>query len=133
MVGSDRVPSPDDYERALVEVAVRQFRERAREGFLFAVPPGDVASGLGEEASKKQNLQPRNEAPLNFVSLRSSLHDVGLEGLSRVEMNAQRTGALDSPSQPKGRSVLHFSLDTADDFIDGVTSPFHSSSLDRGL
>ena len=63
----------------LVEVAVRQFRERAREGFLFAVPPGAVTSGSGEEASKKQNLQPWNEAPLNFISLRflTPLYGVG--------------------------------------------------------
>jgi len=33
-------------------------------------------------------------------------------------MNAQKTGALDSPSQPEGRSVFHFSIDMADDFID---------------
>ena len=69
--------------------------------------------------AKQQNLQPWNEAPLNFVSLRSSLHYVGLGGLSRVKMNAQKMGALDSPSQPKRKSVLHFSLDMADDFIDG--------------
>src|SRR5262249_5043086 len=81
----------------LVEVAVRQFRERTREGFLFAVRPGAVASGSGEDASKNQNLQPWNEAPLNFVSRRSSLHYVGWERLSRVVMNAQKTGALDSP------------------------------------
>lgn len=106
----------------LVEVAVRQFRERAREGFLFAVPPGAVASGSGENVSKKQNLQPWNEAPLNFISLRSSLHYAACAGLSRVEMNAQKTGALDSPSQPEERSVFHFSIDMADDFIDGEKS-----------
>lgn len=106
----------------LVEVAVRQDGESAREGFLFAVPPGAVASGSGEEASKKQNLQPWNEASLNFISLRSSLHYVGLGRLSRVEMNAQKTGALDRPSQPEGRSAFHFSIDMADDFIDGVIS-----------
>jgi len=43
----------------------------------------------------------------------------GLGGLSRVEMNAEKEGALDSPSQPEGKSMLHFSFDTADDFIDG--------------
>ena len=81
----------------LVEVAVRQFRERAREGFLFAVPTGAVAPGSGEETGKKQNLQPWNEAPLNFVSLRSSFHYVGLEGLSRVEMNAKKRPPLTAP------------------------------------
>jgi hypothetical protein len=51
---------------------------------------------FGEEPSKsqKQNLQPWNEAQLNFVSLRSSLHYVGLGGLSRVEMNAQKRAPL---------------------------------------
>jgi hypothetical protein len=47
---------------------------------------------------------------LHFVSLRSSLHYVGLEGLSRVKMNAQKTGALDSPSQPKGKVCFIFRL-----------------------
>ena len=113
----------------LVEVAVRQFRERTREGFLFTVPSGPVASGSGEDASKEQTLQPWNEAPLNFVSLRSSLHYVGLGGRSRVEMNAHKAGALDRPSQPEGRSVFHFSLDVADDFIDGEKSRLHSKPL----
>jgi len=94
----------------LVEVAVRQFRERAREGFLFTVPPRAVASGSVEETSKKQNLQPWNEAPLNFVSLRSSLYYVGLGELSRVEMNAQKTGALDNSPNPKGEVRFIFRL-----------------------
>jgi len=59
---------------------------------------------------KSKTFQLRNEAPLNFVSLRSSLHYVGLEGLSRVEMNAQKTGALDSPSNPKGEVCFIFRL-----------------------
>jgi hypothetical protein len=93
----------------LVEVAVRQYRERARQGFLFAVPPAAVASGSGQDASKKQNLQLWNEASLNFVSLRSSLHYAGWEGLSRVKMNAQKTGALDSPSpNPKKKVCFIF-------------------------
>src|SRR5215467_11717291 len=41
------------------------------------------------------------------------------KGLSRVEMNAQKTGALDSPPKPKGEVCFIFSLDAADDFIDG--------------
>jgi hypothetical protein len=31
---------------------------------------------------------------MNFVSLRSALHYVGLEGLSRVEMNAPKQAPL---------------------------------------
>src|SRR5215469_11284419 len=94
----------------LVEVAVRQFRERAREGFLLAGPPGAVASARGVKASKEHTLQPWNEAPLKLVSLRSSLHYVGWEELSRVKMNAQKTRALDSPSQPKGEVCFIFRL-----------------------
>ena len=94
----------------LVEVAVRQFRDRATRFILQFRSPVWCSSGPGEEASKKQNLQPWNEAPLNFVSLRSSLHYVGLGGLSRVEMNAQKTGALDSPSNPKGEVCFTFRL-----------------------
>jgi len=44
---------------------------------------------------------------------------VGLEELSRVEINAQKTGALDSPSNPREKCAS-FSLDKADDFIDGL-------------
>jgi hypothetical protein len=87
----------------LVEAIVSKFRDRAI-SFIFAVlfPAARRSTGLGEAPSKSQNqnLQPWNEAQLNFVSLRSSLHDVGLGGLSRVEMNAQKKGALDSPPKP---------------------------------
>jgi hypothetical protein len=97
----------------LVEAIVSKFRDRAI-SFIFAVlfPAAWRSPGFGEEPSKsqKQNLQPWNEAQLNFVSLRSSLHYVGLAGLSRVEMNAQKTGALDSPPNPKGEVCLIFRL-----------------------
>jgi hypothetical protein len=39
-----------------------------------------------------------NEAQMNFVSLRSALHYVGLEGLSRVEMNAPKQEPLTWPT-----------------------------------
>src|SRR5215469_7755882 len=104
MVGSDQIPTLVITSEPLVEVAVRQFRERAREGLSLQFRSQVWCSpGSGEEASKRQNLQPWNEAPLNFVPLRSSLHYVGLGGLSRVEMNAQKTGALDTPPNPKGK------------------------------
>src|SRR5215469_12188833 len=57
---------------------------------------------------------------MNFVSLRSSLPLCGLGGLSRDEMNAQKKRAPLTALQVKRRSVLHFLLDKADDFIDGV-------------
>jgi hypothetical protein len=116
----------------LVEVAVRQFKDRVTRSFCRSARSG-IHQAWERNLAKDKNLQPWNEAPLHFVSLRSSLHDVGLEGLSRVEMNAQKTGALDSPSNPKGRSVLRFSLDTADDFIDGVTKAISLTTPPRRI
>src|SRR5215467_8898304 len=95
MIGSDQVPSPHDYERA---------------------------SGRGGCATLPRRSASWNEAPRNFISLRSSFHYVGWEGLSRVEMNAQKWARLTAPLNPKGRSVFHFSIDMADDFIDGKRS-----------
>jgi hypothetical protein len=81
----------------LVEAIVSKLPDRAM-SFIFAVlsPTARRSPGLGEELSKsqKQNLQPWNEAQLNFVSLRSSLHYVGLGGLSRIEMNAPKRAPL---------------------------------------
>src|SRR5262249_1068978 len=51
-----------------------------------------VHQACDRKLAKDKNLQPWNLAPLNFVSLRSSLDYGGLEGLSRVEMNAQKNG-----------------------------------------
>ncbi len=51
----------------LVEVAVRQIRDRARRSILQFRSQAWRSSGLGEEASKRQNLQPWNEAPLPFT------------------------------------------------------------------
>jgi hypothetical protein len=99
---------------------VRQFRGRT---ISFTVSPrwsGIHRPGERNPAEVKNKIVlPWNEAQLNFVSLRSSLHYGGFGGLSRVEMNAQKTAALDSPPNPKRRSVSDFSLDMADDFIEG--------------
>ena len=62
----------------------------------------------------RENRQLRNEAPLNFVALRSLAHGVGSGALSRV-FDERPAGALDSASEPlRGTCVL----DEADDFID---------------
>ena len=61
----------------------------------------------------RESCQLRNEAPLNFVSLRSLAHCVGSGVLSRVQMNALRAPLTALPN-PDG-SV---SFDEADDFID---------------
>jgi hypothetical protein len=107
----------------LVEVAVRQFRNRAIRflQFRFSTVGRSQGFGRGIQQNQKQNL-PAKEASLNFVSLRS----LGSGQLSRVEMNA-----LQAPSTavqtPKGRGVpsfpqtfFTFSIDTADDFVDGI-------------
>ena len=94
----------------LVEVAVRQFKDRATRLFCSSARRFGVHQACERKLAKDKNLQPWNAAPLNFVSLRSSLHYVGLEELSRVEMNAERTGALDSLSNPKGEVCFIFPL-----------------------
>jgi len=121
MVGSDRVPSPNDYERAFGRSQLCDSSEVERISFTVSPRWSGIHQAWRKEPgrSQKQTVLPWNEAQLNFVSLRSSLHYGGVGGLSRVEMNAQKTGALDSPPNPKGRSVFDFSLDMADDFIDG--------------
>src|SRR5215472_1653762 len=98
MVGSDQVP-PERLQRALVEAAVEQFRDRTTTiGFSPSVPASCFAR-LGEKNQKRK--QPRNEAQLHFVSLRSQFHYGARGGLSRVEMNALG-GALDSPPRAHG-------------------------------
>src|SRR5215467_7683584 len=94
----------------LVEVAVRQFQDRVTRLFCSSAHSSDVHQIWEGKLAKDRNPQPWNEAPLNFVSLRSSLHYAGLEGLSRVEMNAQKTGALDSPSNSKREVCFTFRL-----------------------
>jgi len=108
----------------LVEAAVRQTRNRAtrfilqfRFSQLWPLPDRE------EEFRKIKNktFQPRNEAALNFVSLRSLLHYGGVGTLSRVGMNALRA-PLTASRLPIGEVCLLFLLfllDKADDFIDG--------------
>ena len=82
------MPGSDDYEsEPLVEVAVPEL--------------------------VRESSQLRNEAPLNFVSLRSLVDGVGSGALSRVEMNALRAPLTALPSR-EDKCVF----DEADDFID---------------
>ena len=64
----------------------------------------------------RENRQLRNEAPLNFVALRSLTQGVGSGALSRV-FDERPAGALDSPPEPRRIKCV---LDEADDFIDVV-------------
>jgi len=110
MVGRTEFPARMITSEPLVgaKLAVRQFRGRAVS--LTVLPAGLEFTQPGEwnpAEGKSKILLPWNEAPLNFVSLRSSLHYVGLGRLSRVEMNAQKTGAL-TAAQPKGEACLIF-------------------------
>jgi hypothetical protein len=90
MVGSGRVPGSDDYEsEPLVVAAVLELI--------------------------RESSQLRNEAPLDFVSLRSLVDGVGWGALSRVEMNALRAPLTALPNR-EDKCVL----DEADDFIDSV-------------
>jgi hypothetical protein len=67
---------------------------------------------------KEEKLSPlRNEASLNFVSLRSHFNSVGRRGLSRVEMNALRAPL--TTLYVSAKMEIFFSLDTAGAFIDG--------------
>ena len=77
----------------------------------------------------RENRRLGNEAPLNFVALRSLTHGVGSGGLSRV-FDERPAGALDSASEPpRGTCVL----DEADDFIDVVNRDYRNfrSNLPR--
>ena len=66
----------------------------------------------------------RNEAPLNFVSLRSLVDGVGSGALSRVEMNALRA-PLTALYVSNGREIA-FSVDSANAFIDSPQSARNS-------
>ena len=84
------MPGSDDYEsEPLVEVAVLEF--------------------------KRERHPLRNEASLNFVSLRSPVDGVGSGALSRVEMNALRAPLTALPSR-EDKCLF----DEADDFIDSA-------------
>ena len=94
------MPGSDDYEsEPLVEVAVLEF--------------------------KRERHPLRNEASLNFVSLRSPVDGVGSGALSRVEMNALRAPLTALPSR-EGKCLF----DEADDFIDSANADFFTT-LDR--
>jgi len=114
MVGSDQVP-PERLQRALVEAAVEQFRDRTTTIGLSPSVPASCFARLGEKNQKQE--QPRNEAQLHFVSLRSQFHYGARGELSRVEMNALRAPLTALPV-PKGICRL-FLLDGADALIDG--------------
>jgi len=88
------MPGSDDYESELLVVAA-------------------VLELIAEK------FQLRNEAPLNFVSLRSLVDGVDWEALSRVEMNALRAPLTALPSR-EHKCVL----DEADDFIDSDMAIF---------
>src|ERR1700756_974468 len=106
MVGSDRVRALMITSEPLVEASVQSSKIKSDRCCFALTRPGERKP----VKVQSKTFPLRNEAPPNFVSLRSSLHYVGWEELSRVEMNAQKTGALDSPSHPKGEVCLIFRL-----------------------
>jgi hypothetical protein len=65
---------------------------------------------------KNEECHLRNEASLNFVSLRSHVDSVGRRGPSRIKMNALRA-PLTALYVSNGREIV-FSVDSADAFID---------------
>jgi len=88
------MPGSDDYEsEPLVEVAVLELI--------------------------RESCQLRNEAPLNFVALRSPVDGVGSGVLSRVEMNALRAPLTALPSRED-----NYVFDETDDFIDSEMGIF---------
>ena len=105
----------------LVEVAVRQFRDRAIRlilQFLFSTVWHSPGFGKGIQQNQNQNLsaKERSSTELRFASFPLPLWGVG--GLSRVEMNALRAPLTALPT-PSGEVCLLFCLTRADDFIDG--------------
>ena len=98
---------------------MEQFGDRTTTiGFSPSVPASCLAR-LGEKNQKRK--QPRNEAQLHFISLRSQFHYGARGELSRVEMNALRAPLTALPV-PKGICRL-FLLDGADALIDGRLIP----------
>src|SRR5208283_1796595 len=123
MVGSDQVPSPIIMitSEPLVEAAVRHFRDRATRLILqFRFSTVWHSPGLGREIQQKQNLsaKERSSTELRFASFPHPLWGVGRAVKGRDE---RPTGALDSPPDPKAERCAYFLLDTADDFIDGMS------------
>src|SRR5215467_670787 len=68
---------------------------------------------------RRKRILLRNEAQLNFVSLRSPFDYVARRGLSRVEMNAQKRAPLTALSAPR-EECFHFWFDNADVVIEGM-------------
>ena len=84
----------------LVEAAVRHFRDRATRLILqFRFSTSSIHQASEEKSNKNKTFQLRNEAQLNFVSLRSLFHYGGSGGLSRVEMNALRAPLTALPTR----------------------------------
>ena len=81
--------------------------EKTRLCDSLSTPGSSLDLVLGDERKKVKTGQLRNEASLNFVSLRSEVHSIARRGLSRVEMNALRP-PIDSPSPRAGGGVLLF-------------------------
>src|SRR5437867_11752587 len=80
-----------------------------------AVPPRIPGDESWSDAVKR--ILPRNEAQLNFVSLRSRFDCVGAE--SPVKGRDKRpSGALDRPFRVLRRGIASFLLDSADAVID---------------
>ena len=91
----------------------KQSAKRCVSGLRF------VFHRVRKQNPRSRTLQLWNEASLNFVSLRSLRSIVkDREILSRVQMNALRAPLTVFPDL-KG-DVCKFSLDRADDFIDGI-------------
>ena len=107
----------------LVEAAVRQCGDRALGiilPFCFSMVWCTPGFERGTQQSHKQNLltKERSSAELRFASFPLPLW--GLGGLSRIEMNALRAPLTALPTRRK--KCVYFSLDTADDFIDGFSA-----------
>jgi len=88
MVGLDRVRALVITSEPLVEASVQSSKIKS-DGCCFALTRPRERKPV---KVKSKTLPLRNEAPPNFVSLRSSLHYVGLEELSRVEINIPKNG-----------------------------------------
>jgi len=68
------------------------------------------------QENRKRLCPPRNEASLNFVSLRSHVDSEGRRGPSRIKMNALRAPL--TVLYVTDRRKVAFSLDSADAFIE---------------
>src|SRR6516162_10707049 len=88
MVGLDQDSTREITSRALVEAAVEEFRDRTTIVGFTPSRPACCSARHGEKNQKPK--QPRNEAQLHFVSLRSQSHYGARGELSGVEMNALR-------------------------------------------